>query len=405
MFYDQLKNYARLLVRKGINIQEGQDLVISATVDMKDLVRLCSQVAYQEGAHEVHVIWSDDQLSQMKYLYAGEDVFSKLPSHVADELTYYQKRGAGFLSLVGSDPELLMNVESKRIKDYTLSRSKALKKFNNALMKNKNTWLVAAYPTPAWAQAVYPQDPQAVEKLWEAIFKACRIDDQAEANWDRHVAQLAEKAAFLNQAQFTKLHYKNSLGTDLTLELPKNHIWAGGADLSQDQVPFIANIPTEEIFTAPKKTGTQGRVYSSMPLNYAGNLIEDFYLDFKDGKVVQAQAKKGQVYLDQLLATDQDAAYLGEVALVPYDSPISNQRLLFFETLFDENASCHLALGQAYPSSIENGESLSQDQLLERGLNDSLIHVDFMVGTGDLSIVGEKENGEKVQIFKEGNWA
>ncbi|MCW7999923.1 aminopeptidase [Clostridium sp. cpc1] len=255
---------------------------------------------------------------------------------------------------------------------------------------------------------VFPNIPkkEALEKLWDAIFKTVRIDkeDPIEA-WNEHLNNLDEKLEFLNEKKFKNLHYTSSNGTDLIIELPKGHIWSGGGDYNTKDVFFVANMPTEEVFTLPKKTGINGIIVSTKPLNYSGNLIDNFKLTFKDGKVVDFEAEKGYETLKNLLDTDEGARYLGEVALVPYDSPISNSNILFYNTLFDENASCHLAFGMAYPTCIEGGSEMNEKEKEVHGVNSSLVHVDFMVGSKDLDIVGETDEGEKLQIFKDGNWA
>jgi len=276
-------------------------------------------------------------------------------------------------------------------------------------MSNKNAWCVVSIPTESWAKKVFPEDAPdaAVENLWQAIFAAVRLapGEDAAARWQKHIEFLARAAKFMNDHAFSRLEYKNALGTNLSIELPERHIWMGGAEKTQDGVTFVANMPTEEIYTLPKRDGVNGTVRATRPLNVNGNLVEGFSLTFKDGKVVDYKTERGAEILKELFSTDEGASYLGEVALVPYDSPISKSGVLFFNTLFDENAACHLAFGKAYPTCIEGGEAMTSVELLQRGVNDSLVHEDFMVGSRDLAIDGIEADGTRVPVFREGNFA
>ena len=293
-----------------------------------------------------------------------------------------------------------------KLASYSKARSIALKEYSEAATANKVRWCVLSYPTLAWAKKVFPDatDAEALTKLGDAIISAVRVDtaDPVEA-WNNHNATLAKSLDFMNKNNFKSLHLKSSNGTDLTVELPENHYWAGGSEADTKGILFNANMPTEEVFTLPKRTGVNGIVFSSKPLSYNGNLINDFSITFKDGKAIDFDAKEGKEVLSQLLDTDEGARYLGEIALVPFDSPISNSNLIFYNTLFDENAACHLAFGRAYPC-IKGSENLSEEQLKELGVNDSLIHVDFMIGTADLEVTGYTNDGTEVSVFKNGNW-
>ena len=404
-----LKKYAELAVKIGVNIQEKQTLVINSPVECAEFTGLVTEYAYKAGAKEVFVNWNDEICNKLTYLHADESIFDTVPQWLVDRQLSFVHDGAAFLSISASDPELLKDVNQERIAKKNKNSSIALKEFNEKLMANENSWSVISIPTKAWATKVFKNESseEAVEKLWDAIFKIVRVDKENPVEaWNQHIANLAKKTSYLNDKKFKKLHYTNSLGTDLWIELPKDHIWAGGADNVQGtDVKFIANMPTEEIFTLPDKNGVNGIVYSALPLNYGGNLVTNFSMTFKDGKVVDCTAETGIETLKHILDTDEGSRRLGEVALVPYDSPISNSKIIFFNTLFDENASCHLALGKAYPSCIKNGENMSDEELSNHGVNDSLNHVDFMVGTKDLNITGITENGEEIQIVKEGNWA
>lgn len=405
---EKLRKYAKLAVKKGINIQKNQTLVINSPVQCADFARMIADVAYDEGAKEVVTLWNDEVMTKIKFLKAPEEVFETFPDWQKQCREYYASIGAGFLSISARDPELLKDVDPSRISKLMKASNTALSGFRSKLMKNEIPWSILSIPTKSWARKVFNNvsEDEAVEKLWDAIFKAVRVDkDDPVAEWDKHCSNLRKQMNFLNKNNFRFLHYTNSLGTDLTIEFTKDNVWAGGADITKDGVEFIANMPTEEVFTAPLKTGVNGTVVSSKPLNCDGKLINNFSLTFKDGRIVDFKAEEGYETLKELIETDEGSHYLGEVALVPYDSPISNSGILFYNTLFDENASCHLAIGKAYASCIKDGEKMSEEELKEHGLNDSLVHVDFMVGTKDLNIVGTTWDGKEIPVFVDGNYA
>lgn len=407
MINDLLRKYAKLAVKTGVNIQENDILVINSPIETAEFARLITEEAYNLGAKDVVVHYGDQKLTKIKLENSSIDTISDIPQWFGESYNYYSRIGACFISISANDPDGLKGISVDKIGTYQKARSLALKEYYENSMSNKNRWCVISYPTLEWARKVFPNlsDEEAFEKLYYSILDASRVttDDPIKA-WDEHNATLQKSLDFLNSKNIKTLHYTSSNGTDLTIELPYNHNWAGGLEESTDGIGFNANIPTEEVFTLPKKTGVNGIVYSSKPLSYGGNLIDNFSLTFKDGKVVDFTAEEGYDVLKQMLDSDEGAKYLGEVALVPYDSPISNSNLIFFNTLFDENAACHLALGRAYPC-YKDIESLSKEELEERGTNDSNIHVDFMIGTKDLSITAVTNTGETVQIFKNGNWA
>ena len=406
-FNDMVANYAKLAVEIGVNIQKGQTLVINSPIESAEFVRLVAQQAYDMGAKNVHVEWNDEKLGLIKYMSAPDEAFNEFPAWKANGLEEMAKEGAAFLSIYAQDPELLKDVDPERISTAAKARSQALKAYRDYIMASRVSWSVISIPTAGWAGKVFagmPED-EAIAKLWASIFKIVRIDSEDPvAEWKKHLANLGEKVEFLNAKKFKKLHFKSSV-TDLNVELPKGHIWAGGGEFNPEGVYFVANMPTEEIFTMPLKTGVNGHVKNTKPLNYGGNLIDDFSLTFRDGKIVDFSASKGYEILKNLIETDEGSCYLGEVALVPYDSPISNMDTVFFNTLFDENASCHLAFGMAYPTCIEGGDSMREEELESAGANKSLVHEDFMIGSPDMDILGETESGETVAIFKDGNWA
>jgi aminopeptidase len=407
-FQKRLNDYAKLTVEVGINLQKGQPLVISAPVEGADFVRLLAKNAYEHGASDVFINWHDDALTKLKYENAPMQVFESFPKWRAEAMIDYAEKGAGFISIHADDPELLKDADPKKIAAANKSSGIGMKEFRKYTMNDINSWCVISIPTKGWASRVFRDvdEERAVELLWEAIFKATRMDleDPVHA-WQEHIRTLEQKVTYLNEKQFKSLHYTSSNGTDLTIELPEGHKWAGGDGPNSKGVRFVANMPTEEVFTLPHKDGVNGVVYSTKPLNYGGNLIDKFKITFKDGKVVDFEAEVGEEILKDLLDIDEGAKYLGEVALVPYSSPISQSNIVFLNTLFDENASCHLAFGKAYPTSIEGGENMSEEELKSAGVNNSLTHEDFMIGSKDLSIVGKTKTGEVIQIFIDGEWA
>lgn len=403
-----LEKYARLIVKTGINLQKHQTLVVISPIECAAFTRMLAETAYQEGARDVVISWRDELFSKIRFLQAPEEVFDEFPEWQKEFFLSYVRQGAAFLSIAAADPELLKDVNPQRVAKVQKASNVALQEYRERLMSNKNVWSVVSIPTTSWAKKVFPQvsEAEAVEKLWEAICKTVRVDtEDPVAAWEQHKNNLKKSMQFLNTNAFKLLHFKNSLGTDLKIELPEEHIWLGGSEYTPEGLEFIANMPTEEVFTLPKKTGVNGTVVSSKPLNYNGNLIENFSLTFKAGKIVEYKAEKGKEILKNLIETDEGSCYLGEVALVPYDSPISNSNILFFNTLFDENASCHLAIGKAYPVCVKNGENMSKEDLNVLGVNDSLVHVDFMIGTEDLEIIGLTAAGKEIPVFKNGNFA
>lgn len=406
---DKLKKYARLIVETGVNLKKGQTLVVGAPVECAEFARLVASAAYKAGARDVVMNYNDEAFSKIRFMSAPEEVFDEFPEWRKQMMIGYARQGAAFVTIASSDPEILKQADPERIARAQRAGATALKEYRQRLMSNQNAWCIASVPTKAWARKVFAgeSEERAVELLWDAILKTVRVDADGDpvAAWKAHQARLKQSKDFLNECNFKYLRYKNSLGTDLTVELPDGHIWLSGAELTPDGREFIANMPTEEVFTMPKKTGVNGTAVSAKPLNYHGNLIEDFTLRFERGKVVEYEAKKGREILQKLLEADENAVYLGEVALVPHDSPISNLNILFYNTLFDENASCHLALGKAYPTCIAGGASMSKEELERSGVNDSLIHEDFMIGTKDLEIVGVKQDGEEIVVFQQGNFA
>jgi aminopeptidase len=402
----RLKEYAQLLVQVGLNVQRGQQVNIFASVDCAVLARACAEVCYDVGAREVTVLWNDDRISRLKYLRADDAVFDEMPPWLKTFYDSALEKKCPHLAIVGDDPQALQGVDPARIQRWRKVSGKALEEYYKGQTNNDFQWLVAACPTPAWAGMVFPGAEDAVERLWDAVYAACRVtgDGKAVERWAEHVAAQKKLVAKLNEYAFTTLHYRSGLGTDLTVGLPENHFWTGASEMAGTGVEFIANLPTEEIFSLPHRDRVNGRVVASKPLSLNGNLVNGFWFELKDGKIVDLHADVGEEILRKSVALDEGSSYLGEVALVPYDSPISNTNILFYETLFDENAACHFAFGEAYPC-IQGADKLSPQEQAALGINQSINHVDFMVGTADLEIIGTTPDGREIQVFEEGNFA
>jgi len=406
---NKLREYAKLLVEVGLNVQKGQTLLIQSPVDCAYFARLCADAAYDAGCREVVMNWGDDYLTRARYLRAADEVFDEVPEWRRHFCNDYAAEGAPRLVIVAEDPETLKGVDSGRIVRAQRAAGAALEPYYHTYMNNEAPWCVASIPIPAWAAKVFPGVPEAeaMQKLWDAIFETVRVtgDGKAVERWHAHLATLEARKNKLNELRFKSLHYTNSLGTDLTIELPEGHLWAAGNGATPKGQVFVANMPTEEIFTAPHRLGINGVVYAALPLVENGNIIDGFRFVIRDGKIVESHAKVGEEFLKAAYTVDEGASYFGEVALVPYDSPISNQGILYYNTLFDENARCHLAFGEAYPECLEGGNDMTREELLAHGLNWSINHVDFMVGTADLSIVGTTHDGREIPVFVNGNFA
>ena len=402
------KDLAELVVRSGINIQPGQKLVIRCPVECADFARLCAAAGYEAGAREVLMRWEDDELKRMKFLHAADEVFDEVGQWEVDFHNILSEEGAGFLTIYAEDPGLLAGVDPDRIRRAQISGGKALEVYRERLMSSECAWCVCSVPSKAWACRVFPDlgEDAAVERLWKEILATCRVDGgDALANWEKHSDELWKHVDILNEYNFKTLKYKNAAGTDLTVELPEGHIWAGGDEKTRAGVRFSANIPTEEVFTLPDRNHINGTVVATKPLCLNGTVIEGLRFEIKDGKIIEAHADTGEDILKDAIAVDEGASYFGEVALVPYDSPISNSGVLFFNTLFDENASCHMAFGEAYPSCLKGAENMTEEELAEHGVNKSMMHEDFMIGSPDLEITGITHDGEEVAVFRNGNFA
>ncbi|WP_445489895.1 aminopeptidase [Niallia sp. 03133] len=406
-FQQNLEKYAELAVQVGVNIQKGQTLVINTTIDAAEFVRIIVKKAYEAGADNVVVNWADDIVTRTKYELAPAESFLEYPKWRAKETEELAENGAAFMSVLSSSPDLLKGISSEKISNFQKASGKALTTFRRYIQSDKVSWTVIGAASSSWADKVFPDAPaeNRVELLWDAIFKASRIDSENPVDaWLEHDKTLHEKVDYLNKKAYKKLHY-HAPGTDLTIELPEKHIWCGAGSVNEKGLEFMANMPTEEVFTVPHKTGVNGTVSSTKPLSYGGNIIDNFSITFKDGRIVDVKAEEGEEILRQLVETDEGSHYLGEVALVPHRSPISQSNILYYNTLFDENASNHLAIGSAYAFCIEGGKKMSSEELAEHGLNESITHVDFMIGSNKMDIDGISADGTVEPIFKNGDWA
>ena len=402
---ENLQQYARLLLQEGVNLQQDQLLVINGDVENKDFVYIVVEEAYALGAKDVHINWRSTITAKSRLTHAKDTVLANPAPWIADMYHHIVDSNACILSLISANPFAYEGVPSEKIALSSRSMSKLTKFYHEAIMDSSLTWCVASVATLTWANLLGYEgdDDEKVNRLWNTIFTLCRMKNVSEdESFSTHLNRLAQRTATLNDLQLVSLHYTCSNGTDLTIALPEGHLWLGGKEASKKGIIFDANIPTEEVFTAPHYAGANGTVYSTKPLIYDGNQIDEFYFTFKDGKVVDYGAKEGKEYLTNLIETDENSCYLGEVALVDHYSPISQSNMIFFETLYDENASCHLALGAAYPTCLENSDGMSQEELRNHGLNTSLAHTDFMIGHEHMTIIGLTKDGKEVPIMIDG---
>ncbi|WP_105206512.1 aminopeptidase [Streptococcus suis] len=407
-FKENLAKYAKLLVSTGINVQPGHTVQLTIGVEQAELARLIVKEAYAHGAKEVLVNWLDDVIARERLVNVDVELLEQVHPQRVTEMNYLLERKASRLVVLSDDPGAYDGVDPEKLSRNARALSQALQPMRQATQANKVSWTLGAASGLEWAKKVFPNaasDEEAVDLLWDQIFKTCRIyeEDPIKA-WEEHEARLVAKAKVLNDEQFVKLHY-TAPGTDLVLGMPKNHLWEAAGSVNAQGEKFIANMPTEEVFTAPDYRVADGYVTSTKPLSYNGNIIEGIKVTFKDGEIVDVTAEKGDEVMKKLVFDNAGARGLGEVALVPDKSPISQSGVTFFNTLFDENASNHLAIGQAYAFSIEGGTEMSQEELKEAGLNRSDVHVDFMIGSNKMNIDGIREDGTRVPIFRDGEWA
>lgn len=403
-----LKKYAELIVKQGVNLQPNQELVVDASIENYELAREIAKVAYDVGAKDVIVHYSDETITRLRFENCDVEHFKEVPKYLQELRNDYALKHAAIVTITSADPESLKGIDPQKLLARNRAMHEACKTFYDHLDLGIDRWCIAGAPSVAWANKVFPEmsDEEAVEALWKAIYHVTRCDQENPIEaWNEHRHSFERRVGILNEKKIKSLHYTNGLGTDLTIELNPDYLFAGGGSQTTDGVYSFPNIPTEEIFTSPYYLGVNGIVYSSMPLNYNGQIIDEFSMTFENGRVVDYDAKVGYETLKSIIETDEGSHYLGEVALVPYDSPIRQMNILFYNTLFDENAACHLAVGKGFGECIENGLSYNKEQLKEKGINDSLTHVDFMIGTKDLSIVATLQDGQEFVVFENGNYA
>lgn len=405
---DQLDLYANLLVRKGAAIQPGQELVLQAPVERADFARRVVAAAYRAEAGHVTVLWADDAVSRLTYENVGLEYFRHTPSWKIEQLNSLAEAGAAFLFLEGSDPSALKGIDPAKPAAASKARNTECRSFRDGMDFGKNVWCIAGVPVAAWAREVFPgvSDAEATYRLWNLILEVSRAaGSDPESAWETHNASFEKTKRFLNGHRFDALRYEASNGTNLVIGMNEGHLWDGGASRTQDGVTFFPNIPTEEVFTSPDRMRAEGIVHSAMPLVHAGQIVRDFWLRFEGGRVVEYGAEQGYDVLRQIVEADESSCRLGECALVSKNTPIRQSETLFFDTLYDENASCHLALGMGFPECLDGGCDLDKDGLLAHGVNQSTTHVDFMIGSDDLNVWGITATGDEVPVFENGQWA
>ena len=404
MKLERLEKYAELIVKCGLN---GQEIIIRCGLDQPEFVAMVVEECYRCGAERVKVEWSYMPVSKIHLNYKSLETLSEVTDIEKAEWERKVDKLSCLLWLDSDDPDGLNGTDSEKISKANMARYPIIKPYRDKL-DNRYQWCIAAVPGKEWAIKIYPEltAEQAVEKLWEDILYCSRVDEDPIAAWDKHNENLAKRCKFLNDYKFETLEYKSSTGTDFRVGLNTKGLFLGGGERTLgSNIYFNANIPSEEVFTSPMRGIADGKVVATKPLSYQGKLIENFWLRFEKGKVVELFAERNQDLLEKMVSMDEGASYLGECALIAYDSPINNTGVLFYNTLFDENASCHLALGRGFNNCLENYENYSVEECEKLGVNSSMIHVDFMIGSKDMSIVGITKDGKRIQIFKDGNWA
>ena len=401
------ENYAKLAVKIGINLQKGQDVTINASTRLVDIVKEVVRECYENGARRVTVEWTNEEIQKLNYLHAETEVLGEVLGWEEEKAKYNAENLPCKIFIDDTDPNAFAGVDVMKMAEVRKSRFKVLKKYRD-MSDNKDQWLIVAVPSPSWAKTVFPEleTEEAVAKLWEAIIKTMRLDaEDPVAAWEEHITNLADKSDKLNAMNLDYLTYKAANGTDLTVKLQPNHIWLSARETNLRGIDFTANMPTEEVFTMPKRDGVNGVVVSTKPLSLNGQLVENFKITFENGKAVKTEAEKGLETLNTMLDMDESSRHLGEVALVPFNSPINQTGLLFSNTLFDENAFCHFAFGFAFKNNIKGYENMTKEDFEAVGFNDSVNHVDFMIGSDDLEIVGYDFDGNAYKIFENGVWA
>ena len=407
MKMEQLQKYAQLLARVGLNVQKGQTVFVEAALDQPDFVTMVVEECYKAGASEVYVDWSHQPVAKINSNYRTLESLSNLAPWAKAKWEFKAQNYSCRLWIESEDPDGMKGADKEKLSKARQALYPQIKPFRPAL-ENKHQWCIAAVPGKAWAKKVFPNltEEAAMEAMWDVILHTSRADGEDPVKaWQEHNDDLDKRCAYLNNLGLKYLEYKSANGTDLKVELLEDGIFAGGNEKTLQGNVFNPNIPTEEVFTSPKAGAAEGIVYSTKPLSYMGELIENFSMRFENGRIVEVKAEKGEELLKKMVSMDEGAAMLGECALIPYDSPINESGVLFYNTLFDENASCHFAVGHGFNECLKGFENLTDEQCKEKGINDSMIHVDFMIGSRDMSIVGVTKDGKRVQIFENGNWA
>lgn len=401
-----LRNYAKLIARRGINVQKGQEVIIEAELDQPEFVSMLTQECYRAGAGKVVVNWSYQPLQKLHVRHCSDRTLGNVEAWEEARMQHYVDALPCRIYLDSEDPDGLRGINQAKYAKALQSKQRVMKPYRDQ-MEDRYQWCIAAVPGVAWAKKLFPERSrrQAVEALWEAILTASRVDDDPLAAWDAHNDALHRRCEYLNNLQIRTLEYHSKTGTDLQVGLIEQGRFKGGSDASRSGIVFNANIPSEECYISPKKGQAEGIVYATKPLSYQGQLIDGFWLRFSEGKVVDLHAEQNEALLKTLVEMDEGAAYLGECALVPHDSPIEQIGLLFYNTLFDENAACHLALGRGFADTIRDFSSLTLEQCRALGINESMIHEDFMIGSAELDIDAVTANGRTVPIFRQGHWA
>jgi aminopeptidase len=406
-FERRLDTYAELLVRVGVNVQPGQKLIVRTSTAAVALTRKVVELAYRAGSPYVEVMWSDDGVTRARFAHAPDGSFGIIPQYRAEAMNQLAAEGAASLSIVADDPNLLAGTDPRRYATYTAAWRPTVKAYTDLSMSDSIAWCVAAAASPAWATRAYPHlaEHEAVDALWNAIFAATRVDaPDPVAAWREHATVLKVAKDNLNSRRYSALRFTGP-GTDLTVGLADGHVWDGGSSTNTAGTAFMANMPTEEVFTAPHRAKVDGVVRATKPLSYNGTMIDGFWLRFENGRVVEAHADVGQAALDSILDTDEGSRRLGEVALVPASSPIEKAGVLFYQTLFDENAACHIALGRAYNTTVAGSRDMSPEQQEAVGMNTSLSHVDFMIGSAAVDVDGVLADGTTQPVMRRGEWA
>ena len=400
-----LKKFAQAVLRVGVNLQENQGLEIICPVEKSEVAAVLTKVAYEMKAKIVRVRWECEKIDRLNYLNASAETLSEIPKWLVDSKNYLVEKGFCYVAIAAENPSAFIGVPPEKIAAASKARGKALKKFYESVMSNGIRWCVVSVPTKEWAKKVFPDALSPEKELGEAIAKTMRLNcAEPVKEWEKHIQTLEAHAEFLNSHDFAALRFTSGNGTDFTVGLCDGHKWLSAQETAKDGLPFVANMPTEEVFTAPHRLKADGIVKSAMPLCYEGQIIDGFTLKFRKGRIVDFSAEKGYDALKHLIETDKGTKRLGEVALIGKNSPIAKSKILFYNTLFDENASCHIALGKGYPTTISGGDNLSKAERAKRGLNDSIEHVDFMIGTADTNIDGITKDGKTVPVFRNGDW-